>query len=352
MEIPVFRPTIRRKSMNLVLTCLVSDRVGPGPVNRELASQLAAYLGLAGGYCFSSYREAILKALEALELKPGDGVVLSALAPAVYLETLKAGGYVPLVADVDPDSAVLTAAAAQELLGREAKAVIAHHTLGFVPDLAGLSRLGVPLIEDISQALGARYAGRACGSYGDLCLLSLEPEGLITAGEGGAVLAREGKALRNLRRLLEEEPHPDLLPDMNAALGVSQLKELDKYLAGRKEIAEVFLQALQKSRHKSLVQSQETENVPFSFPVVLKDGLRAVRQYAGRKNVQSLPAFASSLLARLDSQPPAAEGEAGGGKSPYPIAQSLLRRCLLFPLYPGLGRKNVELISKLLSSLP
>ena len=107
MSIPVFRPTLRRRDFNSVLGCLVSDRIGCGPLNHELAGELARFLGVAGGACLVSFTQAVHCALEALELSPGDAVVLSALAPADYLPALAGRGLRALVAEVDPASGLI-----------------------------------------------------------------------------------------------------------------------------------------------------------------------------------------------------------------------------------------------------
>jgi dTDP-4-amino-4,6-dideoxygalactose transaminase len=79
MSIPVFRPTLRRRDFNSVLGCLVSDRLGAGPLNHELAAELSRYLGAAGGACLATFGQAVACALEALGLAEGEAVV-SALA--------------------------------------------------------------------------------------------------------------------------------------------------------------------------------------------------------------------------------------------------------------------------------
>jgi dTDP-4-amino-4,6-dideoxygalactose transaminase len=180
-----------------------------------------------------------------------------------------------------------------------------------------------------------------CGGSADICLLSLDPEGIITCGGGALVLARTRAVSGALKRIQEASPLYSPLPDMNAALGISQLAALETFVFARREIAAVYAQALLKSRHRSLVQKLEADNVLSSYPVALADGMKEVRTYALKKNVDTIPAFADTIAALEDS--PAAHCS---------NARSLVLRCLLFPLYPMLGKRDVEAVCKVLATMP
>jgi dTDP-4-amino-4,6-dideoxygalactose transaminase len=154
-------------------------------------------------------------------------------------------------------------------------------------------------------------------------------------------VARTRQVASSLRRMQESSPLYSPLADMNAALGIAQLAALESFVAARREIAGVFAQALLKSRHKPLIQGMDADNVLSSFPVALADGMKEVRQYALKKNVDTAPAFAGSIAA-LEDSPAAHCGN----------ARSLALRCLLFPLYPMLGKRDVEGVCRVLSTLP
>ncbi len=380
VSIPVFRPTLRRRDFNSVLSCLVSDRLAGGPLNHELSAELARYLGAAGGACLATYREAVDCALEALGLARGEAVVLSALAPAEYLHRLAARGLRALLADVDPGTGLVLRSEVERLLGSAPKALILHYPLGCVPDSDELFRLGLPVLEDISQALGASLGdggdaeaegpppapSRRCGSLGAVSLLSLAPEGIITAGAGAAVFARDRRELKGLKEAVERRPRDALLSDMNAALGLAQAREIERFLKSRRTIAGLFTQAVARSRHGRLGPLQEQTGVPFAFPVLVKDGLKTVRQFAMKRNIDTCSAFADTAAALGQvpaGQAPAEPADGGGQPEPQPgsrpeaagvpaAARDLLARCVLFPLYPTLLKRDLQLIVKVLSALP
>lgn len=329
--------------MDRVLGCMVSDSIGAGAANRELCAAAAEYLGVAGGVAVGSYYGALLAAFDALELAPGSAVVVSALAPRVYRDALAKRGLVLRRVDVDPATGTLLA----EQVGREvaagAKAIVAHYTLGLVPDMGRLAELGVPVIEDLSQGLGANLGERRCGSLGALSVVSLSPESIVTAGDGGLVMTREKALVRRLQDLADVRLAA--LADLNASLALAQLREIERFIDARRQIAAAFFRAVARTRHKALAQGEEGENVYYSFPVMLASGMRDVRQYARRKGVETAAAHAGSLLAE------GAETE-DGAAGDCPSARSALMRCLLFPLYPTLGKARADTVARVLATLP
>jgi dTDP-4-amino-4,6-dideoxygalactose transaminase len=276
-----------------------------------------------------------------MDLAPPAAVVLPALAPSLWIRAVRARGLSPAIVDVDPETGLIDQAAIAEQVQQGARAILVPHTLGIIAELESVKAHGVQILEDVSQALGGSAGEIPCGGTADFCLISLDPDNIITCGAGALVLGKSKQAAAAIRKLVEGSPLHSPIPDMNAALGISQIAALDRFVHARREIANVFLQSLQKSRHKSLVQKFDAENVLSSFPVALTAGMKEVRQYALKRNVETIPAFAETIATQDEET-----------ASQWPNARSLALRCLLFPLYPMLARRDVETIAKVLSTLP
>jgi dTDP-4-amino-4,6-dideoxygalactose transaminase len=314
----------------------------------------------------ASYRASIHGALELLELEEGDGLLISALPPKEYLQVIESRGLVALVADVDPERPLLSSNSLQHQLASGPKAIVLYYSLGSMPAGDDIFQLGVPVIEDITQAVGGVWGDQPCGSRGRVGVLSLDPGGLITTGCGGMVFSRDRRSARTLKDIAGQGFYDQLLPDMNAALGITQVRELQRFLDKRFEMAQVFREALLRSRHSPLFNDDEDgEYVNFSFPILVKDGRLEVMQYANKKGIQSEPAFKDAIVAVAGSKEgnhsldgssssglDSSEGREIDTVSQFPNARELLWRCLLFPLYPSLARKDVQLICKVLSTLP
>ena len=378
--IPFSRPSIKRRDMDAVLSCMVEDTLGPGERTRAFCAALGEYLGMQEGGAFREYRRAVRAAFLSLELAPGSKLALSVLAPRAYYEVALELGLSPVLFDVEPGSGVIDSGALEQAQPEGITAVVLDHPLGFVPDHEAVYALGVPVIEDISHALGAHDGTRLVGSGARFTVMALETDCIITTG-GGAVVLPGGRRERTaLRTHITELDADTMLPDMNAALGLTQMKELPRFIERRMEISAYFQKAIAPGAHKSLRQSGDAENLCYAFAVVLETGVAAVIEYAKKNKVVTQAAFGDSILAQLirgqaaaeqaaDAIPTAAEqaaenagaaeqvpSRATAHEAPhpdsFPVARDLVRRCVLFPIYPTLSRQEVETVTRVLSTLP
>jgi len=360
-RVPVFRPTVRRGELDSVLGCLVADKIGSGDGARELAAAVAAALGMAGGIALADYRLALVCALAALGLPPGARVLCSALAPQAHRDAVESGNLVPLVIDVNSDSGVIDLDLAEEKRGR-AQAALLDHTLGFVPDLTRVRSWELPVIEDVTCSLGGYDGAASAGPRGDLAVMSLGHAGLLTAAGGALLLCRTRAVLTSARRVAEDRAEP--LADLNAALALAQLKRYEGDMRTRRSIRDAYHAAITRTRHRTLSlprREQGGVQVPFSYPVVVADGAREVQRYAARARIETRPAYERSIAACVrDAAVPggntgaadaAREGGSDGGGA-CPAADSLARRCVLFPLYPLLGESRVGAVARILATLP
>ncbi|AEF84111.1 aminotransferase, DegT/DnrJ/EryC1/StrS family [Treponema primitia ZAS-2] len=369
MKIEVYSPTIRRKEMDAVLTALVEDKIGPGEHTQHLVQIAKERLKFDYSLALRSPVIALSLALKSLNLEDGQGVIISALSPGYYKQVIEDLRLVPIYADVLPSSASIGPETIEAARSRQASArcVVVHHTLGFVPDMAAILDLGLPVIDDRSQSYGALSAERPVPasivaaaessaeapavqavepapetpySPGALTILGLEEKDLLTAGGGALLYAmnrREAGVLRNYAELLPEYG----LPDMNAAMGVVQFREAGKNLEKRKEIAKIYAQASQRTRHKRFVQNDIYEYNNYVFPLILETGMKDVKAYAKKKDIAVESALEDTLM--------------GAGLVPTedcPESYSLSLRTALFPLYPRLSGAEIEKVSKLILTLP
>lgn len=322
-----------------VLSCLVSDCIGAGQINHEFCLNLAHYLGIRGGIALSSYYAAINLMLDELELNAGDKIILSPLSPQIYLDIFKKRDINPLFADVDTDSAAIDPLEVEKLIPENPQAVLLYYSLGFIPDLDELTQLNIPIIEDISQALGGGWKQKKCGDFGDFTILSLDPPNIITAGGGACVLTKKHKYYSSLKK--SKKTKYNLLPDMNAAIGLSQLKQINDLLDIRNELDDLFRQSVMRSNHKALIQKGEGKNTNYSFPVLLSTSLQKVQHYVKKYKVETGLAFGDSIISSNEDI-----------YRSFTNARTLALRCLLFPLYPTLKKSDIDVITKLLAVLP
>lgn len=363
MAIPVFNPTIRRKEMDSVLTCMVSDLIGPGELNRNLIEKVSLHAPNQGGFCLREPSRALEMALLAAipsESREGAKVLISALAPEFYYFTLIRLGFQPVVCDVDPHTAVMALDEIKKK-GSECALAIVDYPLGNYPHAQALKSLSIPLIEDLSCSIGTAAVKSSQeeslskeeeeaaiteksfipGELGNYLLIGMEEGNLIPCGGGALLLAATRGDYLKLKRVVEEYDQAVFLPDLNAALASVQAVSLSSRLSKRKDYAAFFKQNLNKGHHKTLALNEPMEGFLYAFPVLIDLAMNDVIAYSKKKGVMTQRAFDRTVLQWVDPE----------GKC-YLNAFSLHLKCLLFPLYSLLGNKNVELICKVLLTLP
>ncbi|MDR0494662.1 MAG: DegT/DnrJ/EryC1/StrS family aminotransferase [Treponema sp.] len=359
MKIEVYSPTIRRKEMDAVLTAMVEDQIGPGERSRLLIQTAKEQLHFDFALALRSPATALYLALKALELKDGDGVLVSALSPRYYAQVFADLRLTPLYCDASFSSPCASRESVEKAIaakpaGVRPGCIVLHHTLGFVPDAAAIAGLGIPVIEDISQSY--------CPPVTDLChetepppnekpadeklvhgafaILGLEERDMLTSGGGALLFAmnrRDSSALRGHSNI----PPEYCLPDINAALAVVQFREAARNMGRRREIAQAYTQASLRAKHKRFVPVGGIEYSNYAFPLVLETGMKDVTAYARKKEIIVESAFEQSL--------------AGAGISDSalcPVSYSLSLRTVLFPLYPRLRSQDAQRVSRLIMTLP
>ena len=359
MKIEVYSPTIRRKEMDAVLTAMVEDQIGPGERARLLLQIAKEHIRFDYALALRSPATALHLALKTLELKEGDGVLVSALSPRYYVQTLADLRLIPLFCDVSYSFPCISRESVEKAItakpsGVEPRCIILHHTLGFVPDAASIAGLGIPVIEDISQSYSppqetgndqtegekpATADGAGQAIHGALAILGLEERDMLTAG-GGAILFAMNRRDSQPLRAFSNIPPEYCLPDINAALAAAQFREAPRNMARRQEIAKAYTQASLRTKHKRFVPL-EGEYCNYVFSLVLETGMKDVAAYARKKEIIVESAFEQSL--------------AGAGVIDSvlcPVSYSLSLRTVLFPLYPRLRSQEAERVSRLIMTLP
>ena len=394
MKIDVYSPTIRRKEMDAVLTVMVENKIGPGGEAKLLIQTARERLKFDQCLALRSPAIALHLALKYLELKEGQGVVISALSPLYYSRVIEDLGLTVIYCDVQASTVCMSRASIEKSLvnlgeGVVAGCVVLHHTLGYLCDVADIAELGIPIIEDCSQSYGS-VIGRseadesgeddnsngkapialdlAVGVHSSFTILGLEECDMLTSG-GGSLLFSAGRRSLKQREaagarsawLPSDFPAELGLPDLNAALAVVQFREANKNLVKRREIARLYSQSVLRTRHKRFIQNDVIsanaqgfkpsnedgeEKLPvlynnYAFSLILETGVKDVKAYAKRKDISVESAFENTPIGNGTVLPKLC-----------PEAYSLSLRTVLFPIYPRLGMANAGRVAKLIQTLP
>jgi perosamine synthetase len=250
--IPHSRPAIDQEDFRATAEVLRSGQIAQGPWVERFERGMAGFFGLQGGVAVSSGTAALELALRALRIGAGDEVIMpSYVCPAPWLATQRVGAQAMLV-DIDLNTFNIDPLAVCQVVTNRTRAIIVPHLFGLPADLTALERLGIALIEDCAQTLGATEQGRPVGTVGRLTVCSFYATKLLCAGEGGMVLSNEGALLERVRSLRAYDGAPTLDPsscnlkltDLQAALGLSQLGRLSTFHERRRFLAAAYREAL------------------------------------------------------------------------------------------------------------
>ena len=306
---------------------------------------MAIRLGVHGAAAVSSGTTALELALRALALASGDEVIVPTYACDALHHAVVRAGACPVLADVDPHTQALAPDDARRRLTPRTRAIVLVHPFGRAVALGPLLALGVPVIEDCAQALGAVVDGHPAGARGVAAVCSFYATKLITTGEGGVVAGAPDLVAR-VCAAREYDEHEDLAPrgnakltDLQAALGRSQLARLDTFIARRRAIAARYRARLGGTR---CVMPEDAGNahVYHRFIVEVDRPLDAVIAALDARGIAARRPVFRPLHKALGAES-AADG-AGG----YPEAERLWARSLSLPCYPSLDDEDVDLVAR------
>lgn len=322
--VPAVKPYIRRKEMDAVLSCMIDDTKTLGEA--QLVKDSKSFFGVSACFSYRDRRRAFDALLNLIEPESGSEIILSPLSSFFFKEEIEKRGVKCVLCDVEETSGCLSSDKVQDLVNEKTVLVILSSCFGVLPEKESFKELNVPLLVDLNSGFTDPEYIPEARHY----LVSMEDDSIVSSG-GGALLATEVKGDKKSQREWEK------LPDINAALALGQLRDLTQITEKRQQLSEIYRQAVMKTEH--YVLSSQGNSVYNYFPVILKNSLKDIKRYIQEKGFETLIAFEDSIVREYRLRK-------------YPNALSLSRRCLLFPVYPSLNKKNIETLSRILSALP
>ncbi|MGN6331347.1 MAG: DegT/DnrJ/EryC1/StrS family aminotransferase [Motilibacteraceae bacterium] len=360
------RPLLGEEEAEAAAEAVRSGWVAQGPRVAEFEAAFARLVGAEHAVATSSCTTALHLGLLLLGVGPGDDVVVPSFS---FIATANAVRYVratPVFADVEASTGNLSAKTVAEVLTPRTRAVILVHQAGIPADVDEVRALceprGVQVLEDAACAAGSTYHGRPVGAGATVAAWSFHPRKVVTTGEGGMLTTDDTEWARRARRLREHgmsvsaaERHAAQGPvleeyletgfnyrmtDVQAAIGLVQLRRLADLVAERRRLAERYQRRLAEVPAVRCVQDPPYGTTNFqSFWVLLEPGYATGRNELlaelARNGVSARRGIMASHLE------PAYAAQAHG---PLPVTEQLTGRTLVLPLFPGMTEAEQDLV--------
>jgi len=264
--LPFAKPDLQAEEIDEVVAVLKSGWLTTGPRVQRFEAAFKEYFGAPHVLAVSSATAGLHLAILALGLEDGDEVITTPLTFAASLNTIVLGGGRPVLVDIDPATFNIDVGRVAAAITKRTKAIMPVHFAGLPVDLDPLYALadkhGLRVVEDCAHAIHTEYKGRRLGSFGDTQVFSFHPNKNMTTGEGGVVVTRDAALARTIGTLRFHGIDRDAfnrfskagsqiydvvapgfkynMMDIQAAIGLHQLKRLDSFIAARTALAERY----------------------------------------------------------------------------------------------------------------
>lgn len=370
--IPYGKQTIEQDDIQAVVDVLKSDFLTTGPKIAEFEQTVADYVGAKYAVAISNGTSALHAACFAAGIEPGDEVITTPLTFAASANCVLHCGGTPVFADVDPKTYNIDPEDIQRKITDRTKAIIAVHLAGQPCDMDAIHSIarehGLIVIEDGAHALGSVYKGKKVGSMSDMTTFSFHPVKPITTGEGGMIVTDNEDFYKKMilfrshgitrdDSMMTRNDGPWFyqqfnlgynyrITDIQCALGCSQMKKLDRFLARRKEIVARYNEAFADCDNIiTPYQLSDTESGWHLYIVQVKNCDRRqvfenMREKGIGVNVHYIPVYMHPYYQ-----------EHGYENVHCANAEEIYSHIISLPLYPGLTSEQQDYVIDTLKSL-
>jgi perosamine synthetase len=338
--IPHSRPTIGSEEAKAVSEVIESGYIAEGEIVKKFETAFAKFLGVEYATSTNSGTSALHLTMLEMGVGQGDEVIIPSYVCSAVLNAVNYTGATPILAEIDPVTYNLDAVDVQRRINNSTKAIIAPHLFGLAADMETLLKLDVPIIEDCAQSTGAAYHERPVGTMGKAAIYSFYATKVITTGEGGMVTTNSRDIAAGIRDLKNYDKRNKYkvrynykMTDIQAALGIVQLKQLESIIRRRKVIAERYHTAF--NSYRLTLPPTDAGHIYFRYVLGLKmDSLPWIQELARLGIVCDRPIHF-----------PLHQNNKLGG---YPATEKAWKQSLSIPIYPTL---TDEEISKVIESV-
>lgn len=349
-RIPIAEPDMGEEELEKVIEAVKSGWVSSkGPFIEIFEKSFSRYIRVKHGVATSNGTTALHLALAALGIGRGDKVLIPSLTFVAVANAVTYTGAEPIFIDSHPEYWCMNPSKIMKETDGQTKAIIVVHLYGHPCDMDEIMRIAedhkLHIIEDCAEAHGAEYKGEKVGSFGIISCFSFYGNKIITTGEGGMCLTDNEELAEKMRILRDHGMNPNKkywhdiigfnyrMTNLQAALGVAQLKKIDLLIAKKRQIAILYKKLLQDlSTVTPAPEMPWAKNVYWLYPVLVEKVLRdKIIKHLERQDIEARPFFYP-----IHILPPYKHSLT------LPVAEELSAKGLNLPSGPRLSENQIE----------
>jgi len=361
--IPVSRPSVGENELARIREVFATGWLGMGALVREFEERVGALLGVEHVVAVNTGTSAIHLALNSLGIGPGDEVVVPSLTFAATIQAILAVGAEPVFVEIDPDTLNVTAEDISRSLSPRTRVILPVHFCGSPCDMDSLTSLAAPrkihVVEDAAHAFGSSYKGRKIGALGNTtACFSFDPIKVITCGEGGAVTTSDPELAESLRRKRILGIDSDTwsryqhkrnwsyevvttgyryhMSNINAAIGLEQIKRLDEFVERRRAIVGRYDEGFKGFDGVITLKKDINSIAPFMYIIRVPEHRDALKDFLKEKGIDTGIHYIPNHLHPLFSR----YAPAGS----LPRTEAVFREILTLPLFFELSDSDLDWI--------
>jgi dTDP-4-amino-4,6-dideoxygalactose transaminase len=356
-----------QEEIDEVVDCLRNNWLTTGPKVEIFEKDFAAFVGAKHAVAVNSCTAALTVALAALGVGPGDEVIVPTLTFCATANVVEHRGARPVVVDIADDLQIDTKSI-KKSISLNTRAIIPVHYGGLACDLNPILELArhnnLCVIEDAAHAVGADYDGRKIGSHDSLTAFSFYPSKNITTGEGGMLTTNDDRLASKIRLLSRsgihrptgidscgawnyevlEAGYKSNMMDLQAAIGIHQLRRLPGFIYRRRQIAERYKNAFADLPELSLpTDLSDRQHTYYLYTVRLVPGITRLDRRSFMAQLNQAGIQTSVHFVPLHRHP-FYRSKYGYSAEQFPIAEKVCDQIVSLPLYPSLSDHDLAYV--------
>jgi len=309
MKVAQFEPYIGEEEYEAIKDCFDTKWLTEGPKAKEFNTALCKLLGVEYGVFAPNGTLALYLGLRALGLGPGDEVIVPDFTFIASANAVEMAGATPVFVDINLEDLQININGCKNALTERTKAIMPVHMYGMATNMDEVTSFAAEnnlfIIEDAAQALGVKWKGKSCGSFGDVACFSFFADKTLTTGEGGFVTTNNEKIYDRLCYLRNQGrkhrgtfQHPEIgynfrMTDIQMAIGLTQLKKLDTIITLKNKIFNMYVEQLSGLEEISIIQPKKEVSpfIPFRVVALTEDKSDSLIKYMYEKGVETRTFF-------------------------------------------------------------